>query len=137
MAKHGIYQKLERFLIKSFCYICEGLVLVHRHFMKPRHVVGNCMTNITHKINLLWNRICYNFGINKSLLKMAKTSKNIFVRKFSGSSVSVGSPFGKILINSVDSKAVASAVRATIKGEEQTIKLSESTLKNIELAKAE
>jgi len=95
------------------------------------------MTNITHKINLLWNRICYNFGINKSLLKMAKTSKNIFVRKFSGSSVSVGSPFGKILINSVDSKAVASAVRATIKGEEQTIKLSESTLKNIELAKAE
>ena len=38
MARHGIYQKLERFLIKSFVYICEGLVLVHRHFMKPRNV---------------------------------------------------------------------------------------------------
>ena len=41
MARHGIYQKLERFLIKSFCYICKGLVLVHRHFMKPRHVASN------------------------------------------------------------------------------------------------
>ena len=40
MARHGIYQKLERFLIKSFVYICEGLVLVHRHFMKPRNVSG-------------------------------------------------------------------------------------------------
>jgi hypothetical protein len=38
MARHGIYQKLERFLIKSFVYICEGLVLVHRHFLKPRNV---------------------------------------------------------------------------------------------------
>ena len=38
MARLGIYQKLERSLIKSFCYICKGLVLVHRHFMKPRHV---------------------------------------------------------------------------------------------------
>jgi hypothetical protein len=35
MARHGIYQKLERFLIKSFSYICEGLVLIHRHFLKP------------------------------------------------------------------------------------------------------
>lgn len=86
---------------------------------------------------MLWNRICYNFGNIKFLFKMAKASKNIFVRKFSGSSVSVGSPFGKILINSVDSKAVASAVRASIKGEKQTVKLSESTLKHIELAKAE
>jgi hypothetical protein len=35
MARHGIYQKLERSLIQSFVYICEGLVLVHHHFMKP------------------------------------------------------------------------------------------------------
>jgi hypothetical protein len=41
MARLGIYQKLERFLIKSFFYICEGLVLVHRHFLKPRNVVCN------------------------------------------------------------------------------------------------
>jgi hypothetical protein len=38
MAKHGIYLKSERFLIKSFGYICKGLVLAHRHFMKPRNV---------------------------------------------------------------------------------------------------
>ena len=38
MARHGIYQKLERSLIESFVYICEGLVLVHRHFLKPRNV---------------------------------------------------------------------------------------------------
>jgi len=38
MARQGICQKLERFLIKSFVYICEGLVLVHRHFMKPQNV---------------------------------------------------------------------------------------------------
>lgn len=85
----------------------------------------------------VWNKICCIFDIIKPLLKMAKTSKNIFVRKFSGSSVSVGSPFGKILINSVDSKAVATAVRASVKGEKQTIKLSEDTLKHIKLAKAE
>ena len=45
MARHGIYQKLERFLIKSFCYICEGLVLVHRHFLKPQNVTGNAQRN--------------------------------------------------------------------------------------------
>ena len=43
MARLGIYQKLERFLIKSFFYICEGLVLVHRHFLKPRNVTSNFM----------------------------------------------------------------------------------------------
>ncbi|MFV5686138.1 hypothetical protein ACM55I_11895 [Flavobacterium sp. GB2R13] len=88
-------------------------------------------------MDVLWNKICCIFDIIKSLLKMAKTSKNIFVRKFSGSSVSVGSPFGKILINSIDSKAVATAVRASIKGKKQTVKLSDDTLKHIELAKAE
>jgi len=46
MAMHGIYQKLERLLIKSFVYICEGLVLVHRHFMKPRHVSDNYKTTL-------------------------------------------------------------------------------------------
>ncbi len=86
---------------------------------------------------MLWNKICTIFDILKSLLKMAKNSKNIFVRHFSGSSVSVGSPFGKILINSVDSKEVASAVRASIKGEKKTVKLSKDTLEHIRLAKAE
>ena len=59
MARHGIYQKLERSLIKSFVYICEGLVLVHRHFMKPRNVVRhfkndnskNSLTKLSIKIN--------------------------------------------------------------------------------------
>lgn len=86
---------------------------------------------------MIWDKICCIFGLIKNLLKMAKTSKNIFVRKFSGSSVSVGSPFGKILINSVDSKAVATAVRASIKGKKQTVQLSEDTLNHIKLAKAE
>jgi predicted methyltransferase MtxX (methanogen marker protein 4) len=85
---------------------------------------------------MIWDKICDVFDIFKSSPKMVKTSNNIFVRKFSGSSVSVGSPFGKILINSVDSKKIAAAVRASIKGEKQTVKLSESTLKNIELAKS-
>lgn len=67
---------------------------------------------------------------------MSDNSKNIFVRKFSGSSVPVGSPFGKILINSSDSKAVASAVRALVKGEKQTIRLSDDTIRSIEAAKA-
>ena len=99
----------------------------------------NCtLTKEVHrKMNEIWNKIFCIFEIIKPLLKMAKTSKNIFVRKFSGSSVSVGSPFGKILINSIDSKAVATAVRASVRGEKQTIKLSEDTLKHIKLAKAE
>lgn len=66
---------------------------------------------------------------------MSRDSKNIFVRKFSGSSVPVGSPFGKILINSNDSKKVADAVRSLAKGESRTIQLSKETLKSIELAK--
>ena len=49
MARHGIYQKLERFLIKSFVYICKGLVLVHRHFLKPRNVSGKRFSKITQK----------------------------------------------------------------------------------------
>jgi hypothetical protein len=68
---------------------------------------------------------------------MAKDLKNIYKRKFSGSSVSVGSPFGKILINSKDSKAVASAVRAVVGGEVQVVKLSKETIENINLAKTE
>jgi hypothetical protein len=44
MTRLGIYQKLERLLIKSFVYICEGLVLVHRHFLKPRNVITNLLT---------------------------------------------------------------------------------------------
>lgn len=66
---------------------------------------------------------------------MSKENNNIFVRKFSGSSVPVGSPFGKILINSNDSKKVAEAVRSLAKGEKATIKLSPETLNTIELAK--
>ena len=34
--------EIGKVLIKSFVYICEGLVLVHRHFLKPRNVAGNC-----------------------------------------------------------------------------------------------
>ncbi|MCB6062364.1 hypothetical protein, partial [Flavobacterium psychrophilum] len=36
---------MERFLIKSFVYICKGLVLVHRHIMKPRNVGGKTNGN--------------------------------------------------------------------------------------------
>lgn len=68
---------------------------------------------------------------------MARTSKNIYIRTFSGSSVSVGSPFGKILINSKDSKAVANAVRAIVRGQIQVVKLSKETIESINLAKAE
>jgi len=55
MARQGIYQKLERFLIKSFVYICEGLVLVHRHFMKPQNV--SCNSIRAERKNLKNNKI--------------------------------------------------------------------------------
>ena len=57
MARYGIYQKWKRYLIKSFSYICKGLVLVHRHFLKPRHVVKQ----------FSWNR--KNHIMNDSLIK--------------------------------------------------------------------
>ena len=41
MARHGIYQKLEWFLIKSFVYTCQGLVFLHRQFLKPQNVIGH------------------------------------------------------------------------------------------------
>lgn len=85
---------------------------------------------------MVWNKICCIFELI-NFLKMARNSKNIYVRTFSGSSVSVGSPFGKILINSKDSKAVASAVRAVVRGEVQVVKLSKETIASIKLAKAE
>ena len=51
MARYGIYLKAEGFLIKSFGYICEGLVLVYRHFMKPQNVGGNLKKRLTTKNN--------------------------------------------------------------------------------------
>lgn len=66
---------------------------------------------------------------------MAKNTKNIHVRNFKGSSVPVGSVIGKVLINSTDSRNVVSAIRATVKGNSQTIKLSDSTVKAIRFAK--
>jgi hypothetical protein len=63
-------------------------------------------------------------------------SKNIRVRNFKGSSVPVGSKMGRILINSKDSKAVVSAIRASVKGNVNSITLSKGTLSSLELAKA-
>jgi len=57
MARYGIYQKLERSLIKSFCYICEGLVLVHRHFLKPRNV--KCNSNCNFQMEILFSIISF------------------------------------------------------------------------------
>lgn len=36
------------------------------------------MTDITHKINLLWNRICYNFDIMKNKVNKSGWYKVIF-----------------------------------------------------------
>lgn len=68
---------------------------------------------------------------------MSEKTKKIGVRNFKGSSVPVGSKIGKVLINSKDSKAVASAIRATVKGTVNSITLSKDTIKNIKLAKAQ
>jgi len=66
---------------------------------------------------------------------MAKTTRNIHVRNFKGSSVPVGSVIGKVLINSKDSERVVTAIRATVKGENQRIKLSPATAQAIKVAK--
>jgi hypothetical protein len=65
---------------------------------------------------------------------MSKT-RNIHVRDFKGSSVPVGSAIGKVLINSKDSGRVVTAVRAAVKGQSQSIKLSPSTVKAVRFAK--
>ena len=39
--------EIRKVLIKSFVYICEGLVLVHRHFLKPRNVTRNYIADST------------------------------------------------------------------------------------------
>lgn len=65
---------------------------------------------------------------------MPKSNKDIRQRLFSGSFVPVGSRLGSILINSKDSKAIAHAVRAAVKGESESLKLSEATVKEIEAA---
>ena len=69
MARQGIYQKLERSLIKSFVYICEGLVLVHRHFMKPQNVVYNIFSELTLKASLLFFRKKINENCNRKILR--------------------------------------------------------------------
>ena len=69
MARQGIFQKLERSLIKSFVYICEGLVLVHRHFFKPRNVSNNIrilQTNMKATLSILILLIITNFGFSQN-----------------------------------------------------------------------
>ena len=61
--------------------------------------------------------------------------KNINVRNFRGSSVPVGSKIGKILINSKESDKIAKAVRVTVRGGRETVKISKSTADNIKSAK--
>ena len=60
--------------------------------------------------------------------------RNIHERKFSGSAVPVGSAIGRVLINSQDSRKVADAIRAAIRGENKTITLSPSTTQAIKVA---
>lgn len=64
-----------------------------------------------------------------------KKTRNINVRNFKGSSVPVGSAIGKVLINSKDSGKVVTAIRATVKGTNQSFKLSPATVKAIQTAK--
>jgi len=86
--------------------------------------------DIENKIKLLWNKFCDIFGF------MSRKEKDIHVRHFSGSSVPVGSVIGRVLINSKDSRKISTAIRAAIKGETQTVKLSESTKQALKAAKA-
>ena len=88
MARHGIYQKLERLLIKSFVYICEGLVLVHRHFMKPRNVKCNIFSELTQNASLQFFRKKINGNCNRKILRDNGKLKPNFVLKIL---------FGKIL----------------------------------------
>lgn len=49
-------------------------------------------------------------------------------RRFTGTSVPVASPLGKILINSKESKQISKAIRKLIKtGKSITVKISEET----------
>jgi hypothetical protein len=82
MARLGIYQKLERFLIKSFCYICEGLVLVHRHFMKPRNVGSNFMKKQTTIFLLLISFLVHSQSIEKQLNIAYKTNSKELLKDF-------------------------------------------------------
>lgn len=61
---------------------------------------------------------------------------DINTRHFSGSSVPLGSKIGKILINSRDSRKISDAIRQAMKGEPQTVKLSDSTKKALKAAKS-
>jgi hypothetical protein len=49
-------------------------------------------------------------------------------RVFSGSCIPLGTPLGKVLINSKDQNEVAKAVRKAVRGKKSCIKLSEETI---------
>lgn len=68
---------------------------------------------------------------------MARDKNDITVRNFKGSSVPVGSRIGKILINSKDSTDIAQAIRETVKGKSQTVRLSNSTIASLKAARTE
>ena len=85
MARYGIYQKWKRYLIKSFSYICKGLVLVHRHFLKPRNVSKHFIAANNNKIFKMKNYLLVLFVVlnlfsscKKELPK--KTEKQQFIR---------------------------------------------------------
>lgn len=64
------------------------------------------------------------------------TKIDINIRKFSGSSVPVGSKIGRVLINSKDSRSISNAIRVAVsKGKTQTVELSESTKQALQNAK--
>lgn len=59
-------------------------------------------------------------------------------RKFTGSCVPLGTLYGKILINGVDSKDVANAIRSLVKrGDTITIKVSDQTSEQLKKANIE
>ena len=67
---------------------------------------------------------------------MAKSRKISIGKRFTGTSIPVGSKLGQILINSVDSKMIAGAVRATLTDGPQKVKLSAITQNSIKVAES-
>mgnify|MGYP005832211923 CR=1 FL=1 len=67
---------------------------------------------------------------------MSRNLKDINTRNFTGSTIPVGSVIGRVLINSEDSGKISNAIRSVIKKGPQTVKLSQTTKKALQIAKS-
>lgn len=122
-------------MIKTYAYT-HYIGEIYTPFFIYIRVVGNCMTEIKQKINLFWNRICYNFEIITEF-EMKKIVYRIFGNPIVPANTGlVGSIDGRLFIDKAvffarkDVQSVIKSVKESKAVKEQIEKSKKNLLEN-------